>query len=89
MADEAIGREIRQLRIDYKEDVSELKADQSKLLPREVYTARHEALERRISALEREVELAEASRVATRRWLVSAVVLPLVSMVVMIILAVT
>ncbi|WP_026931235.1 hypothetical protein [Glycomyces tenuis] len=89
MTDEAIGREIRQLRDDIKDDLGEIKGELGKLLPREVYTARHEALTRRVESLEREAELAETRQTATRRWMVSAVVIPLVSMTVMIILAVT
>lgn len=78
MTDEARDREIVQLRNDLRERVS-----------KDVYEAHREAIDRRITSLEREVELAEMSRIATRRWLISAVVLPLVSMAVMIILAVT
>jgi hypothetical protein len=78
VTDEARDREISQLRNDLRDKVS-----------RDVYDAHREALGHRITALEREMELAEESRTATRRWLVSAVVLPLVSMAVMIILALT
>jgi len=89
VTDEAIGREIRQLRDDTKAGLGDIKAELGKLLPREVYEAKHDSLVRRVDALEKEAERAEAERVATRRWLISAVVLPLVSMAVMIILAVT
>lgn len=89
MTDEFLGREIKQLRGDLKEDLGDIKADLGKLLPREVYEARHDALVRRVDTLERDAESAEADRVALRRWFISAVVLPVVSMAVMIILAVT
>lgn len=89
MTDDAIGREIRQLREDTKSGLAKIESGLDKLLPREVYEAKHDSLVRRVDALEKEAERAEAERVATRRWLISAVVLPLVSMAVMIVLAVT
>lgn len=89
MTDEAIGREIRQLRADLKEDFTEVKGQIAGLLPREVYHAKHEALQERVRTLELKAQLAEERQTSTRRWLISAVVLPLVSMAVMIILAVT
>ncbi|MEU5156735.1 hypothetical protein [Glycomyces sp. NPDC021274] len=89
MADEALGREIRQLRGDLKEDLGEIKAQLGALLPREVYTANHEALKHRVSTLEAELKRAESERVNARRWAIASVVLPVVSLTVMIILAVT
>lgn len=89
MTDEAIGREIRQLRTDLKEDLGDIKAELGKLLPREVYSAEHGALKHRVEVMEREQERAEAERTANRRWFIASVVVPLVSMAVMIILAVT
>lgn len=89
MADEAIGREIRQFREDTKSGFSDIKADLAKLLPREVYDAKHSALVQRVETLERDAERAEAERTANRRWFIASVVVPLGSMAVMIILAVT
>lgn len=89
VADDALGREIKQLRDDTRSGISDIKGLLDKLLPREVYEARHDALVRRVDSLEREFERAESDRTAMRRWLISAVVLPVVSMAVMIILAVT
>ena len=100
MADEATVREIQRLREDLKDDLGDIKAQLGALLPREVYSANHEALKRRVDTLERDLERAEterkqtaerteSERVTYRRWAVSAVVLPLVSLAVMIILAVT
>jgi hypothetical protein len=89
VADEAIGREIRQLRADLKEDLVEIKGQLSSLLPREVYNANHEALKYRVATLETEIKRAESERTAARRWAIASVVLPVVSMTVMIILAVT
>lgn len=89
VADEAIGREIRQFREDTKSGFSDIKADLAKLLPREVYDAKHSALVQRVETLERDAERAEAERTANRRWFIASVVVPLGSMAVMIILAVT
>lgn len=100
MADESLGREIKQLRADLKDDLGEIKAELGKLLPRELYEARHDALVRRVDTLERDTERAEekrkdeakqaeAERVAARRWAIASVVLPLVSVAVVIILGVT
>jgi hypothetical protein len=89
VADDALGREIKQLRDDTKSGISDIKAGLEKLLPREVYEARHDALVRRVDSLEKDVERAEADRTTMRRWLISAVVLPVASLIVTIILAVT
>jgi hypothetical protein len=89
VTDESIGREIRQLRADLKEDLGEIKGQLGALLPREVYTANHEALKHRVSTLEIELKRAESERVNARRWAIASVVLPVVSLTVMIILAVT
>lgn len=111
VADDALGREIKQLRGDFKEGLVDIKAELGKLLPREVYSANHEALKRRVDMLERELERVETARerdverateqrradaekvetarVATRRWLITAIVVPTVSVAVSIILALT
>lgn len=89
MTDEAIGREIRQLRDDTRSGLAKIEAGLDKLLPREVYAANHDALVRRVEVLERDAERAEAERVAARRWVIACVVLPLVTMAVTIVLNVT
>lgn len=88
MSDEAIGREIRQLREDIRDDLGEIKAQLSQLLPREVYTAHHEAIKTRVSKLESDLDALETRGTATRRWIVTAVVVPTVTMIVTIVLAV-
>lgn len=75
MNDDALGREIRQLREDLKDR-----------LPREVYAAEWRAIDSRLRAVERDIELGEQARVATRRWQVGSVVLPVMAMVVMIVM---
>jgi len=111
VTDEAIGREIRNLREDTKNGLAKIESGLEKLLPREVYSANHEALKRRVDLLERELERVEAARerdieraaeqrkadtekvetarVATRRWLITAIVVPTVSLAVSIFLALT
>jgi hypothetical protein len=89
VADEALGREIKQLRADLRDDLTEIKSQLAGLLPREVYDAKHEALKERVKSLELKADVAEDRQTATRRWLISAVVLPLVAIAVTIILNVT
>jgi hypothetical protein len=112
VADEAaIGREIRNLREDTRNGFAKIESGLEKLLPREVYSANHEALKRRVDMLERELERVEsarerdverateqrksdaekveAARIATRRWLITAIVVPAVSVAVSIFLALT
>jgi len=89
VADEATRVQIRELRAEFKEGLVDIKTGLGALLPREVYSANHEALKHRVEVLEREQERAEAERTNNRRWFIASVVVPLVSMAVMIILAVT
>jgi hypothetical protein len=111
VADEAIGREIRQLREDTKNGLAKIESGLDKLLPREVYSANHEALKRRVEVLERDferleaerdhdveraaeqrkadVEKSQADRVASRRWAITAIVVPTVSLIASIVLALT
>lgn len=100
MADEAIGREIRQLREDTKNGLAKIEAGLDKLLPREVYSANHEALKRRVEVVERDLERleaerdhdaerAETERANNRRWLIASIVVPVATMTVTIILALT
>lgn len=89
VADDALGREIKQFREDTGRSFQRLEAGLDKLLPREVYEARHDALVKRVDTLEKDAERAEADRIAMRRWLISAVVLPVGSVVITIILALT
>lgn len=94
MSDDPIGREIRQLRDDFRDGIAEIKDRLSLLLPREVYDAHRDAQTRRIEELEREVERreteidnlgAEIKRLDERRqtgvfqrW--SGIVLPLLTL---------
>ncbi|KPC70503.1 hypothetical protein ADL26_16820, partial [Thermoactinomyces vulgaris] len=66
-----------------------IKTQLGALLPREVYSANHEALKHRVKTLEDAEARAETERTNNRRWFIASVVVPLVSMAVMIILAVT
>ena len=59
-----VGREIRQLREDLREDLSELKSALAGLLPREVYNARHDALVHRVATVEAEVRALELAHAA-------------------------
>jgi len=89
VADDPVGREIRQLREDLRDDIAQLRSELDRRVLREVHSAEYKSLEARLSALEREVEAAETKQVGQRRWLVSAVVLPVIALIVTIVLAVT
>lgn len=97
-AEDAIGREIRQLREDLGGRLTDIKSELARLVPREVYDAHRGELMRRVEILERDVEMAERQReedakaaalerktaketafdqkIQFRRWLISAVSIP-------------
>ena len=64
MPDDSLSREIRQLRGDLRDDLTEIKASIAGLLPREVYAAHHEALKHRVAVVEAEVKTLETIHVA-------------------------
>lgn len=86
MSDESIGREIRQLREDVKDDLGEIKARLTGLLSRELAQERHDGLVKRLDTLERDAEKQESERQATRKWAIGAIVFPLISVTVTIVL---
>ncbi|NUP37041.1 MAG: hypothetical protein HOY76_08485 [Streptomyces sp.] len=85
MADEpTLGEVVRRLedvRQDLKEDVRDLGGRLDSKVDQQVYDLRHEALTARVIALETLREK-DADRVsATRRWLIGAVIVPVVGIV--------
>lgn len=93
MTDDALGREIRQMREDVRARLDAIQQQLTALLPREVYEAHRNAMQRQLDgveadvrALDASIEAAERDRIGTRRWAVSAVVVPILSIVVGIIL---
>ncbi|CAM3460685.1 hypothetical protein [Stackebrandtia soli] len=79
MTDDALGREIRQMRQDIRDDFAHA---------REVADLKHATLEARVNALEQAAAAEAAERRTTRRWLIGAVIVPSVMMLVTVILAV-
>lgn len=79
MSDESIGREIRQLRDDVRDDFGHL---------REVFGLRLDNLAERVKKLEDSAAAEVAERRATRKWLIGAVVVPSVMMLLTLVLTV-
>jgi len=82
MADEPtlgeLQRRMDQRFTDLKEDLVELATRMDRKVDMEIYNFRHEALMARVMTLETLREKDAEKLVATRRWLVGAVIVPLV-----------
>ncbi|WP_063735634.1 hypothetical protein [Streptomyces sp. RTd22] len=93
MADEPtlgeVQRRMEQAFIDLKDDMRELGARLDSKVDQQVYDLRHEALAQRVSTLETLREKDAERIVATRRWLIGAVVVPLISVLLPVIIMLT
>ena len=82
MADEpTLGEVVRRFEdrlIDVRDDIQQLGQRIDKKVSQDVYDLRHEALTARVATLEATRERDAERLVATRRWLVGAVVVPLI-----------
>lgn len=82
MADEPtlgeVQRRMEQGFIDLKDDMRELGVRLDSKVDQKVYDLRHEALASRVTTLETLREKDAEKIVATRRWLVGAVIVPLI-----------
>lgn len=82
MADEPtlgeLQRRMENAFLDLKEDVREFNSRLDRKVDMEIYNLRHESLLARVTALEALREKDAEKIVATRRWLVGAVIVPLV-----------
>ncbi|CQR59178.1 hypothetical protein [Streptomyces leeuwenhoekii] len=82
MADEPtlgeVQRRMEQGFIDLKDDMRELGVRLDSKVDQKVYDLRHEALAARVTTLETLREKDAEKIVATRRWLVGAVIVPLI-----------
>lgn len=82
MADEPtlgeVQRRMEQGFLDLKEDVRDFNVRLDRKVDMEIYNLRHEALLARVTTLETLREKDAEKLVATRRWLVGAVIVPLV-----------
>lgn len=73
-----LQRRMEQRFTDLKEDLVEFNARLDRKVDMEIYNFRHEALMSRVTTLETLREKDAEKLVATRRWLVGAVIVPLV-----------
>ncbi|MEU2755909.1 hypothetical protein ACQ5JZ_23460 [Streptomyces sp. ZG43] len=82
MADEpTLGEVVRRFEdrlTDVRDDIQQLGVRIDKKVSQDVYDLRHEALTARVATLEATRERDAERLVATRRWLVGAVVVPLI-----------
>jgi hypothetical protein len=76
------GEMVRRLEdrlADVRDDIQQLGRRMDEKVDQKVYDLRHEALAVRVAALETVREKDAEKLVATRRWLIGAVVIPLVA----------
>lgn len=74
-----VQRRMDQRFTDLKEDIVELTVRLDRKVDMEIYNLRHEALMVRVATLESLREKDTEKIIATRRWLVGAVIVPLIS----------
>lgn len=83
MTDEpTLGEVVRRFEdrlTDVRDDIQQLGRRMDEKVDQKVYDLRHEALAARVAALETLREKDAEKLVATRRWLIGAVVIPLVA----------
>ncbi len=73
-----LQRRMEQRFTDLKEDIGEFNVRLDRKVDMEIYNLRHEALMARVTTLETLREKDTEKLVATRRWLVGAVIVPLI-----------
>ena len=74
---------------DLRDDLQQLARAIDDKVPKEVYGLRHEALTARVTTLETLREKDAERLVATRRWLIGAVIVPLVGVLLPLIILLT
>ena len=84
-----LGRLIQALRGDMRDDLAQLNTRLDKVVPMDVYTVEKNQITDRVAALESQREKDAERMTATRRWLIGAVVLPLVGILLPIIVIFT
>lgn len=81
MNEPTLGEVVRRFEdrfADVREDIQQLGLTLDKKVSQDVYDLRHEALAERVRTLEALREKDTEKLVATRRWLIGAVVVPLI-----------
>lgn len=93
MADEpTLGEAVRRLEdrfADLREDLQQAVRRMDEKVDQRIYDLRHEALTQRVTTLETLREKDTEKIVTTRRWLIGAVIVPLVGILLPIIILVT
>lgn len=93
MADEpTLGEVVRRFEdrfADVRDDIQQLGHRLDEKVDARIYDLRHEALTARVSTLETLREKESEKLVATRRWLIGAVVVPLVGILLPVIILLT
>lgn len=92
MTDDPVLRELRQFREDWRDNMSQLRIDIQARVLREVYDSERQAMNIRVAAIEKDVEeaakthkqeteAADKKRDSNRRWIVTAIISPIVMMI--------
>ena len=93
MADEpTLGEAVRRLEdrfADLREDLQQFGRRLDEKVDQRIYDLRHEALAQRVATLETLREKDTEKLVATRRWLIGAVIVPLVGILLPVVLLLT
>ena len=74
---------------DVRDDIQALGASLEKKVDQRIYDLRHDALASRVATLETLREKDAEKLVATRRWLIGAVIVPLISVLLPVIIMLT
>jgi len=81
VTDDPVLREIRQLREDWRDDMGQLRSDIQARVLREVYDTERTAMNARVTGLETKAADSEKERQNSRRWVVTAIISPIVMMI--------
>ncbi|MFD9564334.1 hypothetical protein [Streptomyces sp. NPDC059994] len=84
-----LARRFEDRLTDVREDIQQLGLRLDKKVDRELYDLRHEALTARVTTLETLREKDTEKLVATRRWLIGAVIVPILGILLPVILLLT
>lgn len=84
-----LARRFEDRLADVREDIQQLGLRLDKKVDRELYDLRHEALAARVTTLETLREKDTEKLVATRRWLIGAVIVPILGILLPVILLLT
>lgn len=84
-----LARRLDERTTDIRDDIKTLSVEMGKKVDQKVYDLRHDALAARVATLETLREKDAEKLVATRRWLIGAVIVPLVGILLPVIILLT